>query len=94
MKIGTYVVVRTYSAGVHVGELARQEGKEVTLRNARRVWYWKGAFTLHEIASRGFGDGSKISVSVPEIDLTEVIEVISCLDDARDQMISFKEFSS
>ena len=38
--IGKFVIVRTYSAGVHAGTLASQAGKEVTLTNARRIWLW------------------------------------------------------
>lgn len=78
MDIGTYVVVRTYSAGVHIGTLAAQAGKEVTLTGARRIWSWKGANTLHEIALRGVGAGSRVSEEVSRIDLTETIEVIAC----------------
>ena len=37
---GDYVVVRTYSAGVHSGYLESQNGKEVVLSSARRLWYW------------------------------------------------------
>ena len=71
-----YVVVRTYSAGVHAGELKSRKGKEVVLVNARRLWKWCGAFTLSEVAVEGIKDGSKPSVSVPEVVLTEAIEVI------------------
>jgi len=73
-----YVVVRTYSAGVHVGELVERNGKEVRLANARRIWSWEGANTLHEIATAGVSAGSKVSVSVAMIDLTEAIEIIHC----------------
>ena len=76
LKKHPYVVVRTYSAGVHVGELKSRKGKEVVLVNARRLWKWCGAFTLSEVAVDGIKDGSKPSVSVPEILLTEAIEVI------------------
>lgn len=76
MHQGQYVVVRTYSAGVHVGELVSQQGKEVTLKNARRIWSWQGAYTLHEIALAGVGKGSRVSDEVQLIDLTEAIEVI------------------
>jgi len=72
------VVVRTYSAGVHVGELVARRGKEVDLANARRVWSWHGANTLHEVSLRGVGRGSKVSEAVAEISLTEAIEVITC----------------
>ncbi len=73
-----YVVVRTLSAGVHVGELVSRKGKEVKLANARRIWYWKGANTLHEISLRGVAEGSKVSETVAEIELTEATEVITC----------------
>jgi hypothetical protein len=75
-KQAKYVVVRTYSAGVHVGELDHRNGKEVVLLRARRIWSWTGAFTLSAIAVGGVGAGSRLSVEVPEITLTEAIEVI------------------
>ena len=34
-----YVIVRTYSAGVHAGIMVSRNGKEVVLKNARRLWY-------------------------------------------------------
>ena len=71
-----YVVVRTYSAGVHVGELKARRGKEVDLVNARRIWSWRGANTLHEISLHGVAVGSKVSETVAEITLTEAVEVI------------------
>ena len=73
-----YVVVRTYSAGVHFGELSDRTGKEVTLTNARRLWRWFGANTLHEVATNGVANNSKVSDPVPQITLTEAIEVITC----------------
>ena len=72
------VIVRTYSAGVHYGTLVSLDGKEITLTNARRIWSWKGANTLHEIALRGVAHGSRISERVSQITLTEAIEVIAC----------------
>lgn len=77
-----HVIVRTYSAGVHYGRLLRREGKEVELAQARRIWSWKGANTLHEIALHGVGRGSRVSETVPSIVLTEAIEIIECADAA------------
>ncbi len=77
VKMGPEVLVRTYSAGVHIGTLKSQEGKEVVLTNARRLFSWSGAFTLSAVATVGVSrSGSRISVSVPEIKLTEAIEII------------------
>jgi hypothetical protein len=86
-KILPYVVIRTYSAGVHVGELAERRGKEVDLVNARRIWSWKGANTLHEIALRGVGAGSRVSETVEAITLTEVVEIITATDKARKNLV-------
>lgn len=74
-KKRTYVVVRTYSAGVHVGELVSRKGPEVVLANARRIWNWKGANTLNEIANHGVGAGSKVSEKTAQTTLTGAIEI-------------------
>jgi hypothetical protein len=76
--IDKYVIVRTYSAGVHFGRLVKRDGKEVLLADARRIWYWQGANTLHEIALHGVGPESKISETVAAIVITEAIEIIGC----------------
>jgi hypothetical protein len=86
---GKYAVIRTYSAGVHAGVVKSINGKEVTLTNARRLWYWKGAFTLNAIALKGVGEGSKISEAVPEILLTEAIEVIPATEEAQKNLTEF-----
>ena len=38
--IGKYVIVRTYSSGVWFGILDKKEGKEVIIKEARRLWRW------------------------------------------------------
>ena len=82
--------MRTYSAGVHIGELKSRKGKEVVLVNARRLWKWCGAFTLSEVA-KGIKDGSKPSIAIPEIVLTEAIEIIKTSPVAER---SLREFSA
>ena len=86
--MGKYVVVRTYSAGVHVGELVERRGQEVDLANARRIWSWQGANTLHEIANRGVGDGSRVSEAVAAITLTQAIEVIDATSSAEANLMA------
>lgn len=74
-----YVVVRTYSAGVHVGVLGKRAGEEVTLTDARRIWRWNGANTLHEIAKNGIDvSRSRVSDAVESITLRGWIEIIPC----------------
>jgi len=78
------VLVRTHSAGVHFGELVKREGKEATLKNSRRVWFWDGAATLSQLAVDGSKapDKCKFPCVVPEITLTEAIEIIPMTEKA------------
>lgn len=77
VKTGPEVIVRTYSAGVHIGTIKERNGREVTLTNARILWSWKGALTLREVATSGVDRKlSKISANVPEVILLEAIEII------------------
>lgn len=77
MQKGTFVLIRTYSAGVHFGTLEEIDGQNVRLSNARRLWSWNGALSLSEVAMTGVDiKNSKISVPVDEIILTQAVEVI------------------
>jgi len=73
------VIVRTYSAGVFAGQLVNRKGKEVKLKNARRLWYWSGAASLSQLAVDGVSDpdNCKFPVEVPTVELTEAIEILS-----------------
>jgi hypothetical protein len=80
-----YVIVRTYSAGSFAGVLVERSGKEVTLRDARRLWYWDGAASLSELATAGTSKPTRCKFPAPvsEIVLTEAIEVISVAPEAE-----------
>lgn len=83
--IGKYVIVRTYSAGVHAGILKSRNGREVVLENARRLWYWDGAATLSQLAVDGTNAPKKCKFpcEVPEMLLTEAIEIIPTTEKAH-----------
>lgn len=89
-----YVLVRTYSAGVHCGYLKARDGKEVTLARARRLWYWSGAASLSQLAMEGVSKPGecKFSVPVDEILLTEAIEVIPMADAAYKSVSAVEEW--
>lgn len=78
MKKNQYAMVRTYSAGVFAGTIVSRKGKEVTLKNARRIWYWDGAASLSQLATDGTAKphNCKFAVPVLEVLLTEAIEII------------------
>jgi len=80
-----YVIVRTYSAGVFAGYLKSHSEREVTLLNARRIWYWEGAASLSELAMRGTSKPKqcKFPCTVDSIVLLEAIEIIDCTEEAK-----------
>lgn len=88
----TYVIVRTYSAGVFAGELESRDGKEVVLRNARRIWYWAGAASLSQLAMEGTSkpDQCKFPCEVDKVVLTEAIEILDTTEKARDSIKGVK----
>lgn len=81
--VGDEVIIRTYSAGVHIGVIKERDSNEVTLLNARRLWKWAGAFTLNEVAMNGVTrKESRISKPVTSITVQwiEIIPVASGVD--------------
>lgn len=92
----SYVIIRTYSAGVHAGYLKCRDGKEVELVNARRIWYWDGAASLSQMAVSGVSkpQNCKFSVVVPLITLTEAIEIIPCTDKAMKSIQGVSEWTA
>ena len=82
--IGRVCMVRTYSAGVFLGTLKERNGKEVTLTDARRIWYWDGAASLSQLATTGTSkpNNCKFPAPVAEVLLTEAIEIIPATEAA------------
>jgi hypothetical protein len=85
MNKDRYVIVRTYSAGVFAGTLESREGQEVTLTNARRLWYWDGAASLSELAMHGVTKphNCKFPCTVERVLLLQAIEMLETTSKAR-----------
>lgn len=83
-NIGKKVIIRGSRSGVEFGTLVAQNGSEVTLENARRIWYWSGAASLSQLAKDGTSnpDGCKFTVTVDSITILDTIEIIPCTDKA------------
>ena len=75
---GKYVIIRGDRSGVFAGTLETQEGREVVLSNCRRLWYWSGAASLHQVAKDGVTRprDCKFTVTVDTIKILDAIEVI------------------
>ena len=89
-----YCVIRTYSAGVHIGYVAKfgsdNNPQYVRLLKSRRLHYWDGAASLSQVAMEGVNSSSRIAMELPEIELTDVIEVIPCSEESAKFFLNAK----
>ena len=75
------VMVRSVSAGVFYGEFISRLNDVVTLRSARRCWYWSGAASLSQLATTGTTKPQECKFPVPTsgehviLGVCEIIEV-------------------
>jgi hypothetical protein len=85
-----YVIVRTFSAGVFAGYLESKEGQEVTLTNARRLWFWSGAASLSQLAMEGVSkpEECKFPCEVDKVILLEAIEILDVTEKAKASIAS------
>lgn len=83
-NIGKKVIIRGSRSGVEFGKLVAKNGSEVTLENARRIWYWSGAASLSQLAKDGTSNPKecKFTVTVDSITILDAIEIIPCTDKA------------
>ena len=83
--IGKRCLIRTYASGVHFGTLVAQDGRQVELSDARRLWRWfaKDGISLSEISQNGIVPSkSRIAQAVPAITVLDALEIIPCSDAA------------
>ena len=82
--IGKRVLVRTYSAGVHIGTLVSvnpQNAMECELKDALRLWKWEGGgLSLSAVAHNGI-KGGRIN-KTDSVILTNAIEYIPVTPEA------------
>ena len=82
--VGKKVIIRTYSAGVWVGEIAEKDRNEVIVKNARRMWRWFAAesISLSAVAVHGINESKSSIVEPVDAVWLEAIELIQCSDKA------------
>jgi len=82
--VGGKCIIRTYSAGVWFGEISEKCGKEVIVKNARRLWYWKAkeSISLSAVALYGLNLGESKVCQAVDNQWLEAIELIPCTEKA------------
>lgn len=77
-------IIRCNRSGVFYGEIESRNGQEVTMRNARCLWYWDGAASLLQLAKDGTSEprNCRFTVYVDELTVVDAIEILPCTDKA------------
>ena len=79
-----YQIVRTFSAGVFAGYVKSRNGQEVVMTQARRLWQWKGAESLSEMAAHGVRQPNECRFACPvDVTLLQAIELLTVTDKAQ-----------
>ena len=86
--VGKYCIFRCYGAGVHAGELVSSDGTNAIVKNSRRLWQWraKKGVALSGVAMSGLSNPGKVDVELPDLALTDVIEIIPCTKAAEESI--------
>lgn len=81
---GKKCIVRGDRSGVFYGEIVDRKGKEVELKNCRRLWYWDGANSISELAKNGTKEpkNCKFTVFVESVEILDAIEINECSEEA------------
>lgn len=91
--LGRRCLIRTYSAGVHIGNVVwinPENSMEIKLENALRLWKWEGGgLSLSAVANNGIKGGRLNKTG--EVMLTNVIEFIPTTDAAEASYVKFIE---
>lgn len=89
-----YYIVRGDRSGVFAGEIIKRNGREVEMKNVRRLWYWDGACSLSELSINGTKkpDSCKFTIEVESIEILDVLEIIECTEKARKSIKEVKEW--
>ena len=91
-----YQIVRTYSAGVFAGYVAGRNGQEVTMKRARRLWYWAGAASLSQLAQEGTSkpNDCKFPCEVDTVLLTQAVELLDVTEQAKKSIAKVAEWTA
>lgn len=80
--------------GSFFGQIVRRVEKgDYILKNVRQIFYWDEANTIQEIALHGILNyaASMLTVIVPKMEITDVIELIKCSPQAVADLKKIRE---
>ena len=94
--IGNKCIVRCDRSGVFFGTLEEMEGQQARISNVRNIWWWEGAASVMQLATEGTKnpDDCKFTVTVTEIVVTDVVQVIPCTEQAIENIEAVKPWEN
>ena len=83
-----YYVVRGENSGVFFGQITEHCGREVTMRNVRRLWSWEGATDCIQLGAEGVKspDRCRFTMYAQELVILDAIEIHTCPEAARESL--------
>lgn len=89
-----FYIIRGNRSGVFFGQIKERNGREVTMANVRRLWYWDGAASLSQLANEGVKSpqNCKFTVTVDEIVILDAIELLPCTITAEANIKAVQEW--
>ena len=92
----TYYIVRCENSGVFAGNIVERNGQEVTMSDARCLWYWDGAASLMQLAKEGISKpiNCKFTVCVDSLTVLDAIELLPCTEAAEKAIRGVREWKA
>ena len=86
-----YFIVRADRAGVFFGKIKETKSNEsIVMTDVRKIFYWDGACAVEQISQDGVNDNSKLTVVIPEMTISNPVQVIECSEKATEKLKSHK----
>lgn len=93
--VGVRAMIRCRDAGVHFGVVVAIADRTVSLKDARRIWSWSGAYTLSDLSRGGpalDASGTRIGPVLDSIALLEACEIIPLTEDGAKRLDAVPEW--
>lgn len=88
-----YFIVRADRAGVFFGQVKENKGTSVIMTNVRKIHYWEDAAAVEQISQDGVNQNkSRITVTVPEMEIANPIQIIPCTEKSFENLKGCKEW--
>lgn len=92
MKTEQFYIVRADRAGVFFGQIKEKKDKSVVMTDVRKIHYWGGAAAVEQISQSGVSDESRLTITIPEMEIDSWIQIIPCTKEAADNLKNQKEW--